>query len=118
MKNLRVRHFDGFVVLVILFLFTAALMSHAQIAGSSVQPVNGPSYSVPDHPAHASQSDLRPETSLLGSNGMTTAHGERPLSDFYTYTYVKPLGDVAREYRAEHAKLSADDRAQIHWNQQ
>lgn len=115
MKSLRVRHFDGFVVLIVLFLFVTGLLSHAQIGGSSVQPVNGPTYSVPDHPMHASQGDLRPETSLLGSNGVTTARGERPMSDFPDHTVPKPLGDVAREYREEHAKA---EKATIHWNQQ
>ncbi len=115
MKNLRVRHFDGFAVAIVVFLFATAMLSHAQIAGTSVQPVNGPSYSVPDHPMHASQGDLRPEQSLLGGNGVTTAHGERPMSDFPTYTYVKPLGDVAREYRETHAKAA---KATIVWNKQ
>jgi len=65
---------------------------------------------------HASQGDLRPETSLLGSNGVTVAQGERPMSDFPTpYPYVKPLGDVAREYRDQHAKAA---KATIVWNKQ
>jgi hypothetical protein len=103
-----------FCILTIIFLL--ASLGHAQIAGSSVQPVNGPSYSVPDHPMHASQGDLRPEQSLLGSNGVTVARGERPLSDFPDdHRYVKPLGDVARDYRKEHATA---EKAAIVWNQQ
>jgi hypothetical protein len=99
---MKLRHVDGFAVLVVVFLFVASMFSHAQVAGSYVQPLTQPSYSVPDHPMHASQGDLRPEVSLLGNgSGVTTAHGDRPLSDFPTYTYVKPLGDVAREYREE-----------------
>ena len=115
---MKLRHVDGFVVAVVVFLFAAAMLSHAQIGGSSVSPLTQPSYSVPDHPSHASQGELRPETSLLGSNGVTTAHGELPLSDFPDHTVPKPLGDVAREYREQHAKLSKDERSQIHWNQQ
>ena len=102
-----------FCILTIIFLF--ASLGHAQIAGSSVQPLNGPSYSVPDHPQHASQHDLRPEVSLIGGSNYTYAQGERPLSDFPETKYVKPLGDVAREYRAEHA--SAEKAIRV-WNQQ
>jgi|SRR5271166_6686222 len=102
-----------FCILTIIFLF--ASLGHAQIAGSSVQPLNGPSYSVPDHPQHASQADLRPETSLLGNNTVTYAQGERPMSDFPDTKYVKPLGDVAREYRAEH--VTAEKATRV-WNQQ
>lgn len=115
MRSLRVRHFDGFAVLIVLFLLVACMFSHAQVGGSAVQPLTQPTYSVPDHPSHASQAELRPEQSLLGSNGVTTAHGERPLSDFPTYTVPKPLGDVAREYREEHAKA---EKATIHFDKQ
>src|SRR5208283_5197138 len=102
-----------FCILTIIFLF--ASLGHAQIAGSSVQPLNGPSYSVPDHPQHASQHDLRPEVSLIGGSSYTYAQGERPMSDFPEYRYVKPLGDVAREYREEHAKA---EKAAIRWEKQ
>lgn len=102
-----------FCILTIIFLF--ASLGHAQIAGSSVQPVNGPSYSVPDHPQHASQADLRHETSLLGNNSITYAQGERPMWEFGPISVPKPLGDVAREYRAGHATA---EKATIVWNQQ
>lgn len=103
---MRLRHIDGFVVLTVVILFLAGLAAHAQVAGSYVQPLTQPSYSVPDHPMHASQGSLRPETSLVGGGSVTYAQGERPMSDFPTYTYVKPLGDVAREYREQHAKAA------------
>lgn len=101
-KTGRFVHFNGMpiFVLLVVILFVSSLC-HGQAYGSNVQPLTQPSYTVPDHPMHASQGDLRPEMSLLGSNGVTTAHGERPLSDFPTNTPVKPLGDVAREYREE-----------------
>jgi len=85
------------------------------IGGSLIQPATGPTYSVPDHPMHASQGNLRPETSLLGNSNVTTAHGERPLSDFPDNTPQKSLGQIAREYRAEHASA---ERATRVWNQQ
>src|SRR5271170_8121812 len=85
-----------------------------QAVGTSVQPAYGPSYSVPEHPMHAEQHDLRPETSLLGGNGVTVAHGERPLSDFPDDSVPeKPLGTVAREYRHEHQTAA---KAEIIWN--
>jgi hypothetical protein len=115
MKNLRVRHFDGFAVLVVLFLFVTGLLSHAQAVGTSVQPVMGPSYSVPDHPSHANYADLRPEVSLIGGNSYTYAQGERPMSDFPSDKRETPLGDVARQYREDHKNA---DKATIHWNQQ
>ena len=112
MKNLRLRHFDGFIVLTVVFLFVAAMFSHAQVSGGQQAPT-GPTYSVPDHPAHANYGDLRPETSLLGS-GVTVAHGERPLSDFPSiYKVETTLGDVAREFREEHKNA---EKAQIVWN--
>lgn len=91
-----------FVVLAIVLCFVS--LSHAQVGYSGGQQApTQPTYSVPDHPQHASQGDLRPEQSLLGSNGVTTAHGERPLSDFPDDKRETPLGDVARAYRKEHA---------------
>lgn len=101
------------VLMVFLLVVSAAMFG--QVGGSSIQPVTGPTYSVPDHPMHASQSDLRQETSLLGSNGMSYAQGERPLWEFPDLKYVKPLGDVAREYRAYHATAEKATRV---WNQQ
>jgi hypothetical protein len=104
-----------FVVLLVVFLFLSALYSQGQAAGSSIQPVTGPTYSVPDHPMHAEQHDLRPEVSLIGGSSYTYAQGERPLWEFGGYAAPLPLGDVARRYREEHAKV---EKAQIVWNQQ
>jgi len=98
---MKLRHVDGFVVLLVIFLFLAAMSAQGQAVGSSVQPVTGPTYSVPDHPQHASYTPMRAETSLLGST-ITVAQGERPMSDFPAdAVYVKPLGTVAKEYREE-----------------
>jgi hypothetical protein len=116
---MKLRHFDGFAVLLVLFLFVGGLLAHAQVGGSiAPAPANGPSYSPASNPQHASQHDLATPQTLLGNNAVTVAQGERPLSDFPTYHVETPLGDVAREYREEHAKLPKDERAQIHWNQQ
>lgn len=112
---MRERHVMPFVVLLVIFVFCGCLASQAQIAGTSIQPLSGPSYSVPDHPAHASQGSLRPEVSLAGGGSVTYAQGERPLSDFPNYTVPVPLGDLARAAREQHAKVA---KAQIVWNQQ
>jgi hypothetical protein len=105
-----------FCILTIIFLF--ASLGHAQSiagGGGSIQAPTGPTYSVPDHPMHAEQHELRPETSLLGGGNVTYAQGERPLWEFGSSYVPKPLGDVARAYRKEHATA---EKAQIVWNQQ
>ena len=112
---MRLRHVDGFAVLLVLFLFVGGLLAHAQVGGSSIQPATGPTYQVAEHPMHAAQHDLATPQTLLGSNAVTVAQGERPLSDFPTYHVETPLGTVARNYREEHAKA---EKATIHWNQQ
>ncbi len=63
----------------------------------------GSSISVPEHPQHASQHDMGVFQSLIGGSGSATAeaHGERPLWEFNVAKPQRPLGDVAREYRAE-----------------
>src|SRR5580658_4453157 len=108
---MKLRHVDGFVVLLVLFLFVGGLMAHGQAVGSSVQPVVGPTYSVPDHPMHAEQHDLRPEVSLIGGNAYTYAQGERPLWEFGSDRVERPLGDVAREYRLYDGR----EKARIRW---
>jgi hypothetical protein len=59
---------------------------------------------IPDHPQHADQHALATEHSLLGSNSITYASGERPLWDFAPAPQAQtttPLGDVARAFRKE-----------------
>lgn len=122
---MKLRHVDGFIVLIVLLTLVTAMSAHAQAVGSSVQPVTGPTYSVPDHPQHASYTPMRNETSLLGST-ITVAQGERPMSDFPgDEPYVEPLGTVAREYREEKFATrghSGSGRApqysHIYWEQQ
>lgn len=113
---MKLRHFDGFAVLAVVILFLCS-MSHAQSVGgigSSIQAPYTNTVQMQDHPAHADQGSLRTEVSLLGSNGVTTAHGERPLTDFPSDRIEVSLGDVARAYRQEHAKAEKASRI---WNQ-
>src|SRR5579864_5225585 len=61
---------------------------------------------VPDHPQHAEMHAMANEHSLLGSGGVTSAQGERPLWEFGTAPAQQtPLGDIARSIRKE--KLAA-----------
>lgn len=100
-------------ILTIIFLF--ASLGHAQIAGSSVQPVNGPSYSMPDHPQHAGQGILRPEQNLFGNGSTTAATGERPMWEVARPTPEPSLGIVAREYREKHKNARSP---RSYWEQQ
>ena len=77
---------------------TAALGQTAGSVSSQAQPTQ-----ISDHPQHASQHDLACEQSLLNTNAYTYAKGERPLWEFGPLTEPKPLGDIARAYRQQHA---------------
>lgn len=59
--------------------------------------------SMSDHPQHAIQHEMRPESTLLDTAVYSYAKGEVPLSDLGSIQYEIPLGDVARAYRKEHA---------------
>jgi hypothetical protein len=112
---MKLRHVDGFVVMIVLFLLVTAMFSHAQIGGSvAAPPANGPSYMPTSNPRHADQHDLATPQNLLGSNGVTEAHGERPLWEFGSDKVERPLGDVAREYRLYDGR----EKARIRWEQQ
>jgi hypothetical protein len=55
-----------------------------------------------DHPQHASEHAMGPESNLLGSSAYSFAQGEQPLWEFGSSKYEVPLGDVARAYRKNH----------------
>ena len=85
-------------IIVLLFL---CYLSHAQVAGSLAPPPMSNPYPMNGNPEHAAQHTLGEEQSLLPSGGVTTAHGERPLSDVYTHPEpTVSLGQIAREYRS------------------
>ena len=84
-------------LIALLFLCT---LSHAQVGGALAPPPMSNPYPMNGNPEHAAQHTLGEEQSLLPSNGVTSAHGERPLSDFYTHPEpTVSLGQIAREYR-------------------
>ena len=87
-------------VIALLFLCT---LSHAQAAGATQPSAMVSPYSYSGHPAQAVQHALGDEQSLLPTGGVTSAHGERPLSDFDNEQEpTVSLGQVAREYREGH----------------
>jgi hypothetical protein len=57
-----------------------------------------------EHPQHASEHALAPESSLFSCSTYSYAQGERPLAEFgEAPRYEIPLGDIARAFRKEHS---------------
>jgi hypothetical protein len=83
----------GTLVVIVMYLMLFNALAHCQ-ATTGVQPANGNTLVMAEHPRHA---DVTP----LVSDGVTiAASGTRPLSDFpETPKQETPLGDVARYYR-------------------
>ncbi len=100
--------------LTILFLLFAASCFAQSV---SVMPMNGATFVVQDHAAHADYHSMATENSLIGGQpgGVSYAQGERPLWEFGPFSTPTPLGDVAREYRKE--KL-ATKKAEIKFEKQ
>ena len=99
-------------MLAVFMLFACA--AFAQTASVGVQPnMNGGSYQPSSNPQHASQHDLATTQSLLGDNGVTSAHGEQPLWEFGSDKVEPSLGDVARAYRKEHKSA---EKAVMHYD--
>jgi len=95
------------VPVILLALCTSAFAQNYYYGGyASSGAWNNPT-PMPDHSQHAF------ERSITGSYSATMAQGERPAWDIIKPAEEKPLGDVAREYRAEHAKAK---KAQVVWN--
>jgi hypothetical protein len=66
-----------------------------------VQPATGPTYQPLSHPETAAALTISTERSLLGAGGTTSAHAERPLTDFpvpIIQTYDTPSGGIARAH--------------------
>jgi hypothetical protein len=79
---------------------TAAFGQSASVVSSAAQATE-----FADHARHASPHLMGTEDTLLGDSVYSTAHGERPMSDFATGMTVndeRPLGDIARELRKKH----------------
>jgi hypothetical protein len=77
---------------------TAAFAQNAPVLTGNPQPLE-----IADHPQHASQHAMAPESTLLSTSPYGYAQGEVPLVELGSLEYQTPLGDVARAYRKEHA---------------
>jgi hypothetical protein len=84
-----------------LLMFASA--AHAQTIGGNG--VFSNSVQISDHTERASMHDMGAEQSLVGGSGSSYAQGERPLWEFGHPSEIKPLGDIAREFRQQ--KLAA-----------
>ena len=93
------------VTLVILLIGFSASFAHGQsvftATALNAQPQMIEFYS---HPQSAMQQSLAAEHSLLEGTNFVWAQGERPLWEFAPVVNPKPLGDVARMFKEEHAK--------------
>ncbi len=58
-------------------------------------------YSFEGHPEHAMRTPLAQEQQINGGETVVSAVGERPLWEVATIVHERPLGDVAREFRAQ-----------------
>lgn len=76
---------------------TAAFAQTATVLNNTAQPV-----SIEDHPAHASEHSMLPDSNLRGSSAYSFGQGERPLWEFGSVKHEVPLGDVARAYKKGH----------------
>jgi hypothetical protein len=89
-------------------LFVLCLLStpaaFAQLGGASYISSQPQVYQFPSHPAHASYAPMSQEQNVLAATNYSTAHGERPASDFPQPESVS-LGSAARELRQQHAQL-------------
>jgi hypothetical protein len=80
------------------FCAAAACAQSANVLSGTPQPLQ-----MFDHPQHASEHAMAPETTLFSaSSPYSYAKGEVPLVELGSLEYQTPLGDVARVYRKEH----------------
>lgn len=68
---------------------------------------------IPEHPQHASQTELGPEQDLRERSVITCARGERPLWELMPPPPFVPIADLARILRDEHARVK---KAVISWS--
>jgi hypothetical protein len=88
---------------VLCLLFTSA--AFAQYGGGVSYISSEPQiYQFADHPAHASYAPMSQEQNVLAATSYSSAHGERPASDFPQPESVS-LGVAARELRQQHSQF-------------
>jgi hypothetical protein len=85
----------------LLLCSSAALAQNGTVLSNNPQPFTPPD----DRALHASEHDMGVEVSLFGTSKISYAKGEVPLAELASPVYHTPLGDIAREYRKEHAAV-------------
>lgn len=87
-------------------LLFAIFLACATAAFGQTQAVLSNQLVIGDHPEHAQHVSMAQEQNLWGNESpYTFAKGELPLSEFARASAAVPLGDVARNYRKEHASV-------------
>lgn len=101
------------MLLVITLLLLLGVGAFGQCCQSSIgsAPMNSV-WTAPDHSLRAERHGLAPERDLREAGGVTMAQGELPAWEVLSPAAEIPLGDVARDYRKEHA---AARKARIVW---
>ena len=94
-----------FALFILCFFATSAALGQNLSAAASGTGLTGPTQGLvfQSHTEHATQKPLAQEQSLLENSTVTSAQGERPLTDFLSAQNEEPLGDVARRLRKEEA---------------
>jgi hypothetical protein len=80
---------------------SAAFAQNGSVLSNNPQPFTPPD----DRPQRAAEHAMGSEISLLSLSTISYAKGEVPLSELGSPVYHTPLGDIAREYRKEHAMV-------------
>ena len=102
---MKIKFFVFVLPALLMFVLMSGSAAHAQSAASISSQPTFTEFS--EHIEHAVQHDMAIEHPLVGggANTYTYAQGERPLWEFGPVSQAKPLGDIAREIRAQ--KLGA-----------
>jgi len=99
-------------IFLIPLLLLLGVGAFGQCCQSSMAMTSG--WSAPDHSQRAERHGLGAEHDLRESSGVTMARGELAAWEVLSPAEETPLGDVARDYRKEHA---AAEKARIVWEQ-
>ncbi|MFZ3212850.1 MAG: hypothetical protein WA188_15210 [Terriglobales bacterium] len=99
-------------IFLIPLLLLLGVGAFGQIGGGSPQMESV--WTPPDHALHAEPHAMSAEHDLREHSGVSMARGELPAWEVLRPAEEIPLGDVARDYRREHASAR---RARIVWEQ-
>jgi hypothetical protein len=89
------------------FLFCSCILFSMAASGQAIGSyVNAQPqmFVMPDHPQHASQTELAPEQDLRERSVITFGQGERPLWECMPEPAFVPIADLARTLRSQHVR--------------